>query len=51
MYLHGDGGSSIFNTDSLDKKLPDLAHDAADAADEKIEQNIQLEKHRHKHST
>src|SRR5690606_20857724 len=37
MYLHGDGGSSIFNTDSLDKQLPDMAHDLHDVIDEKNE--------------
>ena len=37
MYLHGDGGSSIFNTDSLDKKLPDMGHDLADVIEEKTE--------------
>jgi type I restriction enzyme M protein len=45
MYLHGDGGSSIFNTDSLDKKLPDLSHDLPDVIDEKTElRNIYKEK-------
>ncbi len=37
MYLHGDGGSSIFNIDALDKSLPDLAHDLPELVDEKAE--------------
>lgn len=37
MYLHGDGGSSIFNADSLDKELPVAPHDAADTVTEKEE--------------
>lgn len=37
MYLHGDGGSSIFNIDALDKSLPDLTHDLPELVDEKTE--------------
>lgn len=37
MYLHGDGGSSIFNVDGLDKELPELRSDTAEAAGEKAQ--------------
>ncbi len=35
MYLHGDGGSSIFNVDGLDKELPTLRTDSPEMAGEK----------------
>jgi type I restriction enzyme M protein len=35
MYLHGDGGSSIYNVDALDKKLPAARTDNAEMLEEK----------------
>ena len=37
MYLHGDGGSSIYNIDSLDKDLPDTPTDNPEALEEKAQ--------------
>jgi len=37
MYLHGDGGSSIYQLDALDKLLPAAAEDSAELANEKAE--------------
>lgn len=37
MYLHGDGGSSIYQLDALDKSLPVNDEDSADIAAEKRE--------------
>lgn len=35
MYLHGDGGSRIFQVDALDKEIEDVADDSVDTANEK----------------
>ncbi|MDU8571957.1 N-6 DNA methylase [Pseudomonas syringae] len=35
MYLHGDGGSSIYNVDALDKNIPDNRADKPELAEEK----------------
>ena len=35
MYLHGDGGSSIFQTDLLDKKIQDVGTDSVEIKTEK----------------
>ncbi|MEX0875493.1 MAG: N-6 DNA methylase [Actinomycetota bacterium] len=37
MYLHGDGGSSIFQADALDKKIPSEKMDQPEVAREKAE--------------
>lgn len=37
MYLHGDGGSSIFQADALDKKLEDVATDNPEIVAEKAQ--------------
>ena len=37
MYLHGDGGSRIFNVDSLDLSISDVSGDTSDEAVEKEE--------------
>lgn len=37
MYLHGDGGSSIFNVDALDKELPESRSDTPELALEKAQ--------------
>lgn len=37
MYLHGDGGSRIYQADALDKKLKSTAYDAIELAGEKDE--------------
>ena len=43
MYLHGDGGSRIFNVDSLDLSISDVGGDTSDEAVEKEEmRNLDL---------
>lgn len=37
MYLHGDGGATIFNLDGLDKKLAKAPDDSPDIAKEKLD--------------
>ena len=43
MYLHGDGGSSIYQADILDQSIEDLATDSAELKQEKSELRLKLE--------